>query len=206
MRKKDLLAIFISFVLLCLLVLITPLEKTLGMNTRLVLFHGALVWVAITLFMLAGLAGFYGLIVRRRNIHLWSCALGHTALLLWLIFLLMSLVVMQVNWNGLFFAEPRFRIPFNFAVVGLLLQIGLLFLPALWTSLTNLLFAAALAVSLSQAQSVLHPVSPIYNSNTLGIPICFSGIFLLLLIIGVQLTHLWHDWLKKSFVKRFTSN
>lgn len=195
-RKNDLLYFVISLILLYLLILFTPLEKTLRGNSRLVYLHGALVWAAILLFMLAGLAGLYGLIVRRENIHLWSRSLGHTALFLWLIFLPMSLVVMQANWNGFFLAEPRFRIPLNFAVIGLLLQIGLLFLPVLWTSITNLLFAVAIAVSLSQVQSLLHPVSPIFHSNIPGIQIYFSGIFLILLIVGVQLTHLWHDRLK----------
>lgn len=202
MRKTEILYLVISLLMLCLLVLFTPLEKTLGVNTRLVFFHGALVWAAITLFMLAGLTGLLGLIVRRENIHKWSRALGHTALFSWLIFLPMSLVVMQVNWNGLFLTEPRFCVPLNFAVVGLLLQIGLLWLPVLWTSITNLLFAAALAVSLSQAQSVLHPVSPIFNSNVPGIPIYFTGIFLIMLIVGVQLTRLWHDRLEKLFMKK----
>jgi hypothetical protein len=201
-RKNNLWFFIISLLLLCLLILFAPLEKTLGANARIVYLHGALVWVAILMFMLAGLAGLYGLVVRREPIHLWSRAIGHTALFLWLIFLPMSLYVMQATWNGLFLDEPRFFIPLNFAIIGVLLQIGLLFLPPLWTSATNLLFAVALMVSLSQAQPVLHPVSPIFNSDALGIQIYFSGIFLLLLIVAVQWTHLWRDLLEKSFIKK----
>jgi hypothetical protein len=76
-RKNNLRFFIISSVLLCLLVLFTPLEKTLGANSRLVYLHGALVWVAIIMFMVAGLAGLYGLIVRREHIHMWSRATGH---------------------------------------------------------------------------------------------------------------------------------
>lgn len=196
MRKNNLRFFIISFVLLCLLVLFTPLEKTLGANSRFVYLHGALVWVAIIMFMVAGLAGLYGLIVRREHIHMWSRATGHVALFLWLIFLPTSLVVMQITWNGLFLDEPRFRIPLNFAVVGLILQIGLIFLPGIWTSVTNLLYATTLIVSLSGVQSVLHPVAPISQSNANGIQIYFSGIFLMLLIIAGQFTLLWHEWLE----------
>lgn len=195
MRKNNLRFFIISSVLLCLLVLFTPLEKTLGANSRLVYLHGALVWVAIIMFMVAGLAGLYGLIVRREHIHMWSRATGHVALFLWLIFLPLSLLVMQVTWNGLFLDEPRFRIPLNFAVVGLILQFGLIFLPGIWTSVTNLLYAITLIVSLSGVQSVLHPVAPISQSNAIGIQIYFSGIFLMLLIIAGQVTGLWHGWL-----------
>ncbi len=202
MRKNNLWFFVISLLLLCLLILFAPLEKTLGENARIVYLHGALVWAAILMFMAAGLAGLYGLIVRREPIHLWSRALGHTALLLWLIFLPMSLYVMQANWNGLFLDEPRFRIPLNFAIVGLLLQIGLLFLPVAWTSITNLLFAIALVVSLHGAQTVLHPISPIFSSQALGIQIQFFSICLLLLLIAVQWTSLWHDRLEKPFIKK----
>ncbi len=202
LRKNNVRFFGISFVLLCLFFLFAPIEKTLGENTRIVYLHGALVWAAITLFMCAGLVGLYGLIVRREQIHEWSRAIGHTALFLWLIFLPMSLYVMQANWNGLFLDEPRFRIPLNFAVVGLLLQIGLLFLPAIWTSFTNLLFALTLIVSLRGAQSVLHPVSPIFNSQSLSIKIFFSGAFLLLLLMAVQLARLWYARLRKPFTKR----
>ncbi|MBN1535976.1 MAG: hypothetical protein JW908_04540 [Anaerolineales bacterium] len=196
MRKNNLRFFVISFIFLCLIVLFTPLEKTLGANSRLVFFHGALAWTAIIMFTVAGLAGLYGFIVRRDHIHIWSRAIGHVALALWLIFLPMSLLVMQVTWNGLFLDEPRFRIPFNFAVVGLILHIGLIFLPAAWTSATNFLYAVTLIISLRGAQSVLHPVSPISQSNALGIQIYFSGIFLMLLIIAGQSARQWYGWLQ----------
>lgn len=201
-RKNNLRFFIISFILLCLFILFAPLEKTLGANTRLVYFHGALVWVAIMMFMFAGLTGFWGLIIRKDAIHLWSRVVGHIAIFLWLIFLPMSLLVMQANWNGIFLDEPRFRIPLNFAVVGLLLQIGLWFLPAIWTSFTNLLYALTLTISLRGAQTVLHPVSPIFDSEALGIQIYFSGTFLLLLVIAIVLAQWWHDRLQKSTPKR----
>jgi len=200
-RKNNLRFFIISFVFLCLLVFFTPLEKTLGENSRLVYFHGALVWAAIVMFMLAGLAGLYGLIVRREQIHNWSRAIGHVALCFWLIFLPISLLVMQMNWNGLFLDEPRFRTPLNFAIIGVLLQLGLLYLPPLWTSATNLLYAIVLMVSLRGAQSVLHPVSPISQSNATEIQIYFSGIFLLLLIIAGQVAGLWHGRLENRLRK-----
>lgn len=47
-------------------------------------------------------------------------------MIFWLTYLPMSLVGMQMNWGGFFFDEPRRRIPFSFAVVGILLQAGML--------------------------------------------------------------------------------
>ena len=100
-----------------------PLEKTLGINARLVYFHGAWVWAALIAFVAAGLVGLAGLVSRRADLHHWSLALGRTAIVFWLAFLPMSLLVMQANWNGLFLDEPRFRVPLNFAIIGVLLQV-----------------------------------------------------------------------------------
>jgi len=76
----------------------------------------------------------------------------------------MSLYVMQVNWNEIFWAEPRFRIPLNLAVIGLLLQVGLTFLPLSWTSAGNIAYAIALGYSMSTIEAILYPLSPAFSS------------------------------------------
>ena len=91
---------------------------------------------------------------------------------------------MQANWNGLFLDEPRFRIPLNLAIVGLLLQIGLAFFPVgVWTSLGNLVFAVAVMVVMSSVQAVLHPESPIFTSGERQIQLFFLGLLILLLAL-----------------------
>ena len=102
----------------------SPLEKTLGANARLVYLHGAWVWVALLFFLAAAWRGRWALLARRAAWHTGRSAFGRTGLLFWLTFLPMSLYVMQANWNGLFLDEPRFRLPLNLAIVGLLLQVG----------------------------------------------------------------------------------
>ncbi|MCS6907723.1 MAG: hypothetical protein RML93_07570, partial [Anaerolineales bacterium] len=101
--------------------LLAPPEKTLGERARLIYFHAGWVWAALLSFGLSGLTGLIGFLSRRSNLLSWSIALQRSALVFWLVFLPMSLWVMQVSWNGLFLAEPRFRIPLHFAVIGLLL-------------------------------------------------------------------------------------
>jgi hypothetical protein len=171
-----------------------PLENTLGANARLVYFHGVWVWVAMLAFGAAALIGLAALISRRTILHHWSRALGWTGLFFWITFLGMSLVVMQLNWNGIFVDEPRFRIPLNFAIVGLLLQVGLTFLPDLrWTSLGNLGFGVALLLGMGGVDTVLHPDSPIFNSEARSIQI----FFLLLLILQTGVAWLLARWLIK---------
>jgi hypothetical protein len=43
----------------------------------------------------------------------------------WLTYLPLSLLVQQMNWGGIFWDEPRWRISLMFGMVGLLLQVGL---------------------------------------------------------------------------------
>lgn len=167
-----------------------PLEQTLGGNARLVYFHGAWVWVALLLFLGAAAAGAVGLLTRRAVWQAWSRASGQAGLLFWLAFLPMSLVVMQANWNGLFLDEPRFRLPLNLAIVGLLLQVGLLFLPLAWASAANILFGAVVFATMWGADSVLHPESPIFSAEAGGIRLYFFGILLLLSLAGWQLAGL----------------
>jgi hypothetical protein len=137
--------------------------------------------------------GLIAWLVRRPAGHAWSRAVGRTGLLYWLTFLPMSLYVMQANWNGLFLDEPRFRVPLNFAIVGLLLQVGLSFFPVQWTSLANLGFGVALWLGMSQVQTVLHPDSPIFNSPARGIQIFFAALLVLLLAAALQIARLFRQ-------------
>jgi hypothetical protein len=172
--------------------LFSPLEKTLGVNARLVYLHGAWVWAALGGILLAGLVGLAGLLLRKVSLHLWSRAIGRAGLLMWVLFLPQSLLVMQVNWNGLFLDEPRFRIPFNLAIVGLLLQVGLSFFPAgVWTSLGNLLFGVIVVIAMSSAQAVLHPEAPIFSPGAGLIRLFFFGLLILLLVLLFQVARLW---------------
>ena len=192
--SKPILWLLLTISAVVLVTLLAPLEETLGAGVRIVYLHGAWVWVAILLFSAAALIGLGGLLSRKTILHEWSRALGHTALLFWIAFLLMSLYVMQVNWNGIFWAEPRFRIPLNLAVIALLLQIGLTFFPLLWTSTGNIAYAVALLYSLRSIEAILHPISPVLSSDARGIQLFFIALLILLVLLGFQVAHGLRSW------------
>lgn len=170
-----------------LLTAFSPAEKTLGVNARIVYLHGAWVWAALAGFILAGAAGAAGLVARRPNLHAWSRILGRTGLFFWITYLPISLWAMQANWNGLFLAEPRFRLAVVFSVAGLLLQAGLALLarPA-WTSLGNLVFLGLLLLALVNTGNVMHPPAPILNSHAPRIQLYFGLLFGLTLLAAGQ--------------------
>ena len=104
--------------------------------------------------------------------HAWSAALGRTGIIFWLTYLPLSLFAMQANWNGLFLAEPRFRLALIFAITGTLLQLGLWLFNTPWiTSLANVLFIVVLRVVFATAFSRIRArrVGPVIPSSNTGI-------------------------------------
>ena len=181
--KSPLIYFSITVIVIALLTLLGPEEKSLGSNVRIVYLHGAWVMTAEAAFIAAALAGLLGLILRRdtRSVHAWSAALGRTGIIFWITYLPLSMFAMQTNWNGLFLAEPRFRLAIIFAVTGILLQLGLWLLSISWlTSFANILYIITLRVVFATAQNVMHPPpSPIFNSGNYVIIGFFVGLNLM---------------------------
>ena len=166
-KHTPLLYFLAAVILIGILALFGPEEQTLGSNVRVVYLHGAWVLTAELAFIAAGLAGLLGLVTRRDIFHAWSAALGQTGIFFWLTYLPLSLWAMETNWNGLFLAEPRFRLAMTFAVVGLLLQIGLWLLDnKMLMSAANIAYIVVLRVVFATAQNIMHPPpSPIFSSG-----------------------------------------
>ena len=196
MQKIDPRTLWIGLAVSALLIGLTaafsPLERTLGERIRLVYFHGAWVWAGKVTFAAAGLAGLIGLVRGSRLWHRASLALGRTGLFFWLTYLPLSLWIQQINWGGIFWDEPRWRIPLMFGIVGLLLQIGLALIDDFrLSSAANLVFAIALWWSLGSIENVLHPDSPIFQSGALRIQIFFGALLGLSLIFGTLVARLF---------------
>jgi hypothetical protein len=105
-----------------LLASIGPLEQVLGDTARVVYLHGAWVWSALIALLAAAGFGLGGLLLRDANLQRWSTGWGRSGTAFWLTSLLLSLWAMQTSWNGLYLAEPRWRLGVRFAVVAILLK------------------------------------------------------------------------------------
>lgn len=179
--KIPLISFIATVIVIALLALVGPEEKSLGANVRIVYLHGAWVLAAELAFVAAALAGLVAFLTRRNALHDWSAALGRTGIFFWVTYLPLSLWAMQSNWNGLFLAEPRFRLASIFAVTGVLLQVGLWIINTHWlTSLANIFYIIVLRVIFAAAENVMHPPpSPIFNSGNFLI----IGFFLALIAL-----------------------
>ena len=181
--KSPLTLFFTTVIVIALLALFGPEEKSLGANVRIVYLHGAWVLSAELAFVGAALAGAIAFITKREVFHRWSAALGRTGIFFWVTYLPLSLWAMESNWNGLFLSEPRFRLAVIFAVTGVLLQVGLWLINTNWiTSAANILYILVLRVIFAAASNVMHPPpSPIFNSGNYAI----IGFFLALIVLSV---------------------
>jgi hypothetical protein len=198
--KLNLTLFIVTVIVIALLALFGPEEKSLGADVRIVYLHGAWVLTAELVLLMAGLAGLIGLISPRKTFHAWSAALGRTGIFFWVTYLPLSLWAMQSNWNGLFLAEPRFRLAMIFAVTGVLLQAGLWLMSMDWvTSLANIIFIVVLRLIFATADNVMHPPpSPIFNSGNYTIISFFVGMIVLSLIASYFLAGFFHHILSVS--------
>jgi len=193
-RKAPLLWLGISLAAVAFITLLGPAERSLGSNVRIVYLHGAWVWTGLFGFVAAAVVGLAGLVLRRENLHRWSRALGRTGLIFWITYLPISMWAMQANWNGLFLAEPRWRVAFIFAIGGLILQIGVTLIEdPIWASAANIVFALALFFALRATEDVMHPASPIFGSDSWRIQLFFGGLLLLTLLAGWQLARWFYQ-------------
>ena len=192
LQKSPLFYFLLTVIAISVMSLFGPEEATLGPSVRLVYLHGAWVMTAQVLFVLAALAGLFALISKKDALYNWTTALGRSGIFYWITYLPLSLWAMQANWNGLFLAEPRFRLAMTFAIVGLLLQLGLWLMDLNWlTAVSNIVFIVVLRFIFANADNVMHPPpSPIFNSGNYAI----IGFFVALNVL---------TWLSAYFVSRF---
>jgi hypothetical protein len=183
-----------TLALIAVVTWLAPLEKTLGAGIRLVYFHGAWVETGKAAYALSGLAGLAGLLrlgPRKDAGPAWSLALGRTALVFWLTYLPLSLYLQQLEWGGIYWDEPRWRVPLAFGVAAVLVQAALTLINRpLVTSAANLVFGTALWLVLANLQNVLHPDSPIFSSGSLAMEGFFVAILLLSLLCMAQIAYM----------------
>jgi hypothetical protein len=191
------LILFLFFSLATLgLGVIGPAEAVLGEGLRAVYLHGAWVWTALLAIGASGLLGIAAWVGSRPALHRWSTALGQAGLIFWWTYLPLSLWAMQLNWNGLFLQEPRWRVAVDFAIAGSFLQLAILLLrsPRVASAL-NAAYAASLGYALLRAGQVMHPPSPVLTSNSWRL----IGYFMLLLTLCAAAALQLARWFRQRF-------
>ena len=200
-KASPLIFFFGVIAIIAITTLFGPEDKALGANVRIVYLHGAWVLTAELAFIAAALCAAFGLLgsyvtafgSRKAGLLNWSEAFGRTGVVFWVTYLPLSLWAMESNWNGLFLAEPRFRLALTFAVVGVLMQAGLWIIGnKMLTAAANIAYIIVLRVVFASAANIMHPPpSPIFNSGNYTIIGFFVGLNLLTWLAAYFLTRWW---------------
>jgi hypothetical protein len=177
-------------VILLLLLWLSPSERTLGQIVKLVYLHGALVRTAMLLFAASLPVNLVALLGRRSGWLAWGKALIWTALAIWLVHTLFSMVTTYAAW-GVFIAwfEPRTRFTFTVAVVGLLIVIIAYLVGDDRFSALAFVVLAGLTLALApRLGAVQHPLNAIGSSSSSAIQVYYTAIWVITLLMGILLT------------------
>jgi hypothetical protein len=182
-------------VLIGLVLLVAPLDRVLGDVSRLVYLHGAMVWVAMLAFTAAALLGVGHLVTGRAPWQRWSQGVERAAIVLWAGYLPLSVIAADLAWNGVFWAEPRWRMAAQVLIVAVAFQVGAYLIenPQLASAL-NIVVGGALWWLLLRTPLVIHPDNPIGASDSAGIQLAFAALVGLCALAAFQLAR----WLKPA--------
>jgi hypothetical protein len=179
--------------LLVVWVLLAPAEARLGNLVKVVYIHGALVWVGLGAFSLAGALGLAALILRRALWYRGTRAAGTAALILWIVYVLSAMVVTGLTWGQIVaWNEPRVRASglILVAAVVLALVVRLVDHRDFW-ALVHLAMGIVPWLVVRQAGAIRHPVDPIGGSGSTAI----QGFYALIVLTVAGLAATLVAWL-----------
>jgi len=173
-------------VILFLLLWLSPSERTLGQIVTLVYLHGALVRTAMLLFAISLPVNLVALLGGRSSWLAWGKVLIWTALAIWLIHTLFSMITTYAAW-GVFIAwfEPRTRFTFTVAVAGLIIvAIAYLVDDGRFSALAFVVLAGLTLVLAPRLGAVQHPLNAIGSSPSNAIRAYYTAIWVVTLLMS----------------------
>jgi hypothetical protein len=126
------------------------------------------------------------LINRKENWLAWGKALSWTAIGIWLLHTLASMVTTYAAW-GVFIAwgEPRTQFTFNLAAVGIIVfAVTQLIANPRFSALAFLLLAGIVLALMPGLGIIQHPLDPIGTSTSPTIRIFYAAILIITMLIG----------------------
>jgi hypothetical protein len=190
-RKGSLLLAALLAVLLLVWVILAPAETRLGNLVKLVYVHGALVWVGLVAFSVAGGLGLVALVMRyllawADRAKMWyrgTDAAGLAALIVWIAYALSAMIVTGLAWGQVIaWNEPRVRVTGLILVAALVLAIVTRLVDHDdFTAVVNVVMGIVPWVVVRQVEAIRHPVDPIGGSESAAIQVYY---LLIVLTVG----------------------
>jgi len=190
--KPSLIRVALWLAVLIVLLILSPSERTLGDVVKLVYLHGALVRTGLLALSVAGILGAIALITARSWAIQWGRAVGHAALMIWVLYAVSSMVVTYLAWGvAIAWDEPRFHVSAQLLLAALVFWAVTLFLTH-WRvkAALNLVLGALAWILVRSAGVVIHPVDPIGGSSSVAIQTFYAGIVACVILLAFELA-LW---------------
>lgn len=171
--------------LLCLaltaaILLLMPLEKTLGQVIKIVYLHGALSRAGMVGLIGAGVAGLLFLVTKRSGLAAWTRGLLMSGWIFWVAHFIVSMPATRLTWGPwIAWGEPRVTMTLQLAAAGLVvLAVNWLVKDDRFTAVAAALLAVAVAWLAFATGVIRHPLDPIGSSPSAA----FQWVYLALLV------------------------
>jgi hypothetical protein len=177
--------------LAAVILLLMPLEKTLGQVIKVVYLHGALSRAGMIGLIAAGLAGAAYLITRRPGLAAWTRGLLLSGWLFWVAHFVVSMPATRLTWGPwIAWGEPRVTMTLQLIAAGLVvLLITWLVQDDRFTAGAAVLLAAAVGWLAFATGVIRHPLDPIRSSPSTTLQLIY--LLLLVPIVGGMVLVAW---------------
>jgi hypothetical protein len=175
----------------------SPAEQTLGQGMKWVYIHVAFIWTAMLGMLIVGGLSLLQVFSDQAGWRLWGRAASWVTLGLLALAILTSVIVMQVNWGGISWDEPRTQSLLRATAVWIIAHIAGPWIPD--RRVRGLLVAVAIAVALLPMRFgplVIHPQDPLGMSSSNAIRLDSVALFGVALAASASLT-----WVIKQRLK-----
>lgn len=178
--RRFWLLIALCAVLAAAILLVMPLEKTLGQVIKIVYLHGALSRAGMIGLFAAGVAGVLHLLTRRSALAAWTTGFLISGWGFWIAHFIVSMPATRLTWGPwIAWGEPRVTMTLQLAGAGLIvLLVSGMVGDARFTSASAAALAVAVASMAGRTGVIRHPLDPIGTSPSAK----YQLIYLLLLI------------------------
>ncbi len=161
-----------------LILWLSPDEQTLGTGMKWVYIHLAFIWTAMLGMLIAGILSLIQVFSDRAGWRQWGTAITWATLGVLVFAIITSIAVMQVNWGGISWEEPRTQALLRASAIWLIVTIA-----GPWIAhrrLRGVLIAVVAAVALIPMRYgplAIHPQNALGTSPSDAIRLAAVGLF-----------------------------
>jgi len=193
---------FILVIGIVILLYFIPPEQKLGNTIKIVFLHAAFVQVGILTFLTAGILSIIWFIHRNKNLYVWIYSVQITAVFMWAVYYLSSMIATYYAWGILIaWQEPRVQMTFwVFAFATVFLLVSWWLKNPYFSSVLNIILMVIVFYLVLTTINIRHPGNPIGESNSF----LYKGIFFTLIgvvaVFSVQIMRLVNLKIQKKIL------